>query len=51
LPRGCPPGSFGHSDAHFTAAAYAHILPELADSAAEATKAIVPLRRPEATTA
>ena len=44
-------GQLRHSDPHFTAAAYAHILPELAHSAAEATAAMVPLRRQEATTA
>jgi integrase len=40
-------GQLRHSDPHFTAATYAHILPELAHNAAEATAAMVPLRRAE----
>lgn len=37
-----------HSDPHFTAATYAHILPELAHTGAEATAAMVPLNLPRA---
>jgi hypothetical protein len=36
-----------HSDPRFTAAAQAHMLPDFAHGAAEATAAIVPLRRRE----
>ncbi len=35
-------GRLRHSDPHFTAATYAHILPDLAHQAAEATAAMVP---------
>ena len=34
-----------HSNPHFTAASYAHILPELAHAAAEATAAMVPRKK------
>jgi hypothetical protein len=38
-------GRLRHSDAHFTASTYAHILPELAHAAAESPAAVVPRRR------
>jgi integrase len=38
-------GRLRHSDQHFTAATYAHILPELAHGAAEAIAAMVPRQR------
>jgi integrase len=41
-------GQLRHSNPHFTAATYAHILPELAHSAAEATAAMVPRKHREA---
>jgi hypothetical protein len=42
-------GQLRHSDPNFTASTYAHILPELAHTAVEATAAMVPRGRPQPT--